>query len=82
MKIALSEWAKRNYSPPPSLYILRAWANSGQIVPAPEKVGCKWMVEENAKRIPMPVTDWKNLDGLRSLSTKDQEFVREILNAK
>jgi len=54
MKITLSEWGIRNYSPPPSLRILRAWASSGQIYPAPEKVGRTWMVDERAVRVPMP----------------------------
>ena len=53
MKITLSEWAARNYSPPPSLHTLRIWAKSGQICPAPERVGQRLMVDERAIRIPM-----------------------------
>lgn len=51
MKIQLVEWGARNYSPAPSLRILRAWASSGQIYPAPEKVGRTWMVDELASRV-------------------------------
>jgi hypothetical protein len=53
MKITLAEWGLRNYSPAPSRRILSAWANSGQICPAPERVGLRWMVDERAIRIPM-----------------------------
>jgi hypothetical protein len=53
MKITLSEWGERNYSPPPSRRILSAWAKSGQIHPAPERVGLRFMVDERAVRIPM-----------------------------
>jgi len=35
------------------MHILRCWAKSGQISPAPEKVGKAWMVDENAIRKPM-----------------------------
>lgn len=51
MKITLSEWAARNYSPAPSMFTLRQWARSGSIWPAPEKAGKAWYVDENAKRI-------------------------------
>lgn len=54
MKIQLTEWGARNYSPAPSVRILRAWAGSGQIYPPPEKVGRVWMVEERAIRTPLP----------------------------
>lgn len=56
MKIQLTEWGARNYSPVPSVRILRAWASSGQIYPAPEKVGRVWMVDERAVRVAMPET--------------------------
>lgn len=51
MKILLTEWAARNYSPPPSLFTLRRWARDGEIWPAPEKTGKHWMVEETAHRV-------------------------------
>lgn len=51
MKIQLTEWGERNYSPPPSLRILRAWAASGQLHPTPEKVGRMWMVDEYTIRV-------------------------------
>lgn len=54
MKITLAEWGKRNYSPSPSQHILRTWARTGQIVPAPELVGRTLMVDERAQRIPLP----------------------------
>ena len=53
MKIPLLEWAKHHYSPPPSSRIVNAWVKSGQIHPAPEKVGVRYMVDENAERIPL-----------------------------
>lgn len=53
MKITLTDWAMRNYSPPPSRHTLRLWANSGQIVPPAEKVGKTWMVDEHAVRVPL-----------------------------
>lgn len=53
MKIPLIEWANRNYSPAPSPRIVRAWAASGQLLPAPEKVGKTWMIDEKAVRIPL-----------------------------
>jgi len=54
MKITLQEWARRHYSPPPSIRILRAWASTGQI-PGAEKVGTSYMVDEDAIRNPMVV---------------------------
>lgn len=62
MKITLSEWAMRNYSPAPSTRTLRAWAKSGQICPAPERVGQRLMVDERAVRIPMQeITEVANM---------------------
>jgi hypothetical protein len=49
MKITLQEWARRNFCPQPKIATLRAWAASGQIKPAPVKVGRLWMVEEDAQ---------------------------------
>jgi predicted site-specific integrase-resolvase len=54
MKIQLTEWGARNYSPSPTIGTLRAWASTGQIVPPPEKVGRLLMVDENAVRVPLP----------------------------
>lgn len=51
MKLLLTEWAARQYSPPPSMFTLRRWARDGEIWPAPEKVGKSWMVDETAVRI-------------------------------
>lgn len=56
MKIQLTEWGAINYSPAPSVRILRAWASTGQIYPNPEKVGRVWMVDERAIRTPLPDT--------------------------
>ncbi len=56
IKITLTDWGARHYSPAPSIRILRAWAASGQIVPAPERVGLRWMVDENAVRVPLPLS--------------------------
>jgi predicted site-specific integrase-resolvase len=51
MKILLTEWAARHYSPAPSDWTLRRIARDGQIYPPPEKVGREWYVDENAKRL-------------------------------
>ena len=51
MKLLLTEWAAKNYSPPPSLFTLRRWAREGEIWPPPERVGKFWMVEETAVRV-------------------------------
>ena len=58
MKITLTEWAKKNYDPPPPEKILKHWAKSGQI-PSAERVGWTWMVDENAVRVQIAVN--KNL---------------------
>jgi predicted site-specific integrase-resolvase len=51
MKILLTEWASRHYSPAPSLFTLRRWARDGEIYPPPEKAGKFWMVDERAVRV-------------------------------
>lgn len=51
MKITLAEWAARNYSKPPSHWVLGKWRRLGQIYPTPERVGREWFVEENARRL-------------------------------
>lgn len=56
MKILLSQWAKENFKPAPSTRQLRELTKTGQIKPAPVKVGRSWYVDENAKLEPV-VTD-------------------------
>jgi hypothetical protein len=53
MKITLSAWGARNYSPAPSIRTLRMWVATGQILPVPEKVGRTLMVDERAVRVPV-----------------------------
>lgn len=62
MKITLQEWGRKNYSPCPSIRILRAWASSGQIAGA-EKVGTCYMVDENSVRTPV-VVQCANMDNM------------------
>lgn len=64
-KILLTEWAKAQFDPPPGIGTLRAWAKTKQILPYPEKIAGKWMVDENAKYV-------KIVDG--------DEIIRKILN--
>ncbi len=54
MKITLEAWAHHQFDPSPKIGTLRAWAASGQIVPAPVKVGRLWMVDEHAEYTPLP----------------------------
>ncbi|NDH54906.1 MAG: hypothetical protein EBY24_23695 [Betaproteobacteria bacterium] len=49
--ILISEWAAAHYDPAPSLYVLRQWRERGEIHPAPERVGNKWMVRQDARRV-------------------------------
>lgn len=51
MKLLLTEWAAKQYSPTPPLFTLRRWAREGEIWPAPERVGKHWYVDESATRI-------------------------------
>jgi predicted site-specific integrase-resolvase len=51
MKILISAWAARLYSPAPSAFVLRKWCRNGEIYPPPEKVGRDWFVDEAARRI-------------------------------
>jgi len=51
MKITIVEWAARNYSKPPSPWVLGKWRREGQIYPIPERVGREWFVEESARRL-------------------------------
>lgn len=55
MKILLNDWAARNYSPPPSAWVLRKWVRAGEIRPAPERVGASYYVEESAARRTLPL---------------------------
>ena len=49
--VLLSEWAERHFSPPPSLWTLRAMARAGKIQPRPVKVGKAYYVDEDARVI-------------------------------
>jgi hypothetical protein len=51
MKIPLRDWAAKRYSPIPPDFTLRRWARDGEIVPAPEKVGKFYYVDERAERL-------------------------------
>ena len=51
MKITIIEWAARQYSKPPSAWVLGKWRRNGEIYPPPERVGREWFVEEDAKRL-------------------------------
>lgn len=51
MKITLEEWAAKQYSKPPSAWVLGKWRRQGQIYPPPERVGHEWFVPENAERL-------------------------------
>jgi predicted site-specific integrase-resolvase len=51
VKLLLSEWASRHYTPPPSAWVLRQWARNGEIYPPPERCGRHWYVEEDAQRV-------------------------------
>lgn len=66
MKITLSAWGERNYSPAPSIRTLRVWAATGQILPVPEKVGRTLMVDERAMRVPPMPTDFDNASSMSS----------------
>lgn len=54
MKVPLSDWAAKQYSPPPSPFTLRRWAREGLIYPAPQKVGKAYYVEESARVLTAP----------------------------
>jgi predicted site-specific integrase-resolvase len=57
MKITLTEWAARRYSPPPSAWVLRRWTRDGELHPAPELVGKSYYIDENARRLTAPAAD-------------------------
>lgn len=51
MKITLTEWAARRYSPAPSAWTLRRMVREGDIYPKPELLGRTYYVHENARRL-------------------------------
>lgn len=51
MKITLTEWASKHYSPAPTAWVLGQWRRACQIQPAPERVGREWYVEQDAQRM-------------------------------
>lgn len=52
MKLSLEEWAKAQFGKHvPCLATLRHWARDGQIFPAPQKIGRKWLVDPDAKYV-------------------------------
>lgn len=73
MKILITEWAARNYSPAPSPAQLKSWIKTGQIFPAPEKVGRNWMVDENSSRMPNVI-----LADIEHLSERARTILKSI----
>ncbi len=51
MKVRLTDWAEKHYSPAPSIHTLRRMVRNGEIYPAPEKIGRDYYVEETASRM-------------------------------
>ncbi len=51
--IPLCDWAGQVFAPPPAIRTLRAWVKTGQIQPAPVKVGREWRVYELAQYVPL-----------------------------
>jgi Excisionase-like protein len=49
-RIPLDQWARAQYDPPPSAWVLRKWAREGEIWPSPERVGRSYYVREDARR--------------------------------
>jgi hypothetical protein len=50
IRIPLIEWARRRYPvKTPSIHTLRRWAREARIVPAPEKHGREYFVQESAE---------------------------------
>lgn len=49
--ISLEKWAQRVLDPVPSIYTLRRMAKDCRIVPAPQKVGRSYYVEESAQLV-------------------------------
>lgn len=50
-KIPVATWAAAHYDPPPSAWVLRKWARSGEFWPPAERVGKEWYVREDARRL-------------------------------
>ena len=65
-KILLSEWAKRNYDPPPSDWVLNKWVRRGEILPEPEMVGKRYYVEPGARRLTAPAPSGGLVQRLRA----------------
>ncbi|WP_043650308.1 excisionase [Chitinilyticum litopenaei] len=51
MRITLTEWARRNFDPPPTRQTLYNWREAGLINPAPKFIGRSYWVEEDAQVI-------------------------------
>lgn len=67
MKITLTEWAARRYSPPPSAWVLRRWARDGELHPVPELVGKAYYIDENARRLTGAAVDAPRLSLVEQL---------------
>ena len=65
MKITLAAWAAARYSPAPSLWTLRRWARENELHPAPELVGKTYYIDENARRLSVPVPSATLVDRLK-----------------
>lgn len=61
MKIPLTEWAKRRYSPTPPISTLRRWARTGELGPTVEKCGKELYVDEKAERLSVLVPSGTDL---------------------
>lgn len=51
MKIRLTEWAARNFSPAPCRNTIGNWIRQGRIAPAPVFIGRAYWVDADAKYI-------------------------------
>lgn len=51
MKIPLSDWVARNFSPPPNRKTVSKWRKEGRICPVPIFIGRGYFVEETARFI-------------------------------
>ncbi len=54
MNIPLQIWAQNNYNPAPSRAALHKARIEGRIIPAPQKCGRYWYVDENAIMVDTP----------------------------
>jgi hypothetical protein len=48
MKIRLSDWLAKEFSPAPAMRTASRWVKEGKIYPPPIKVGNAYYVEQNA----------------------------------